>query len=91
MVHRRRIPQLGSSRHDAVAFFQVANLEYNVIANIEGSGNLTAASMGELGCWIDTSVTRMMQAGVEHAFVPPVGDYFDLGTFFATLSTRSTS
>jgi peroxin-6 len=73
------IQHLGSSSRDVVAFFQVANLEYDVISNIEGSGHLATASMGELGCWIDTSVTRMMQAGVEHSFVPHMVDYLDLG------------
>ena len=71
---------MGTSRLDAVAFFQIVNLEYDVVAGIEGSGHLAAASMGELGCWIDTTVTRMMQAGVEHSFVPFVDEYYGLGT-----------
>lgn len=75
-----RVPQLGASRLDAVAFFQIVNLEYDVVAGIEGSGHLAAAFMGELGCWIDTTVTRMMQAGVEHSFVPFVDEYYGLGT-----------
>jgi len=39
----------------------------------------TGSTMGELGCWIDTSVTRMIQTGVEHTRIPDVTSYFQIG------------
>jgi len=36
--------------------------------------------MGELGCWIDTFVTKMVQTGVENSWVPDVSSYLGLST-----------
>lgn len=33
--------------------------------------------MGELGCFVDSDVTRIVQAGLEHSRVPDVGAYFE--------------
>jgi len=35
--------------------------------------------MGELGCWIDSSITRMIQTGIEHSRVPSLRSYLILG------------
>ena len=35
--------------------------------------------MGELGCWIDPQVTKMVQAGLEHTRVPDVAPYLNIG------------
>ena len=37
---------------------------------------------GELGCWIDPPVTRLIQTGVEHCRIPDVGTYFRPGKYF---------
>jgi hypothetical protein len=37
------------------------------------------STVGELGCWVDPSVTRLIQTGLEHSRVPDVGAYVKLG------------
>lgn len=37
--------------------------------------------LGELGCWVDPSVTRMVQTGVQHSWIPDLGIYFELGNY----------
>lgn len=37
------------------------------------------STVGELGCWVDPSVTRLIQTGLEHSRVPDVGTYLELG------------
>ena len=45
----------------------------------ELTDGILGLSVGELGCWIDSAVTRIVQVGVEHTltpdFNPPKGDY----------------
>ena len=50
----------------------------NVDCKVKANGTLSSPfpdisaglAMGELGCWIDSSETRMTQAGVEHTRIP---------------------
>ncbi|KAJ7470448.1 P-loop containing nucleoside triphosphate hydrolase protein [Mycena latifolia] len=66
-------------RNDEIVFFLVTNIEHDVIA---GAGQISSrdpyldSTMGELGCWIDPAVTRLIQTGVEHCRIPDVGTYF---------------
>jgi len=65
-----------------VVFFQVTNLEYDVLetgGDVTPADHYVAATMGELGCWIDPAITKMMQTGVEHSGVPDVSAYYGLG------------
>lgn len=65
-----------------IAYFLVTNVEHSVItsATTYKEDDLYAEStLGELGCWVDSSFTRMMQTGFEHARVPDVGSYLELG------------
>lgn len=67
---------------DEVVFFLVTNIEHSVIANpapIAEQDLYTGSTVGELGCWIDSSITRMVQTGLEHARVPDVGSYLEQG------------
>jgi len=34
--------------------------------------------MGELGCWMDPLFTRLVQTGVENAFVPDVDSFLGI-------------
>ncbi|XP_006458394.1 hypothetical protein AGABI2DRAFT_216898 [Agaricus bisporus var. bisporus H97] len=64
-----------------IAYFLVTNVEHSVItsATTYKEDDLYAEStLGELGCWVDSSFTRMMQTGFEHARVPDVGSYLEL-------------
>ena len=38
-----------------------------------------SSTVGELGCWVDPAVTRIVQTGVEHCWIPNVGSYLESG------------
>ncbi|KXN87722.1 Peroxisomal biogenesis factor 6 [Leucoagaricus sp. SymC.cos] len=66
-----------------VVYFLITNVEHSVIPNqvLDGGQDLyTGSTVGELGCWIDSSVTRMVQTGLEHARVPEIGSYLEPDT-----------
>ncbi len=72
-----------------VIYFLVTNVEHSVVTNlvpITEQDLYIGSTIGELGCWIDSSVTRMIQTGLEHARVPEVGSYFESGTLCVHLS-----
>ncbi|KAF8964138.1 P-loop containing nucleoside triphosphate hydrolase protein [Flammula alnicola] len=59
-------------RSNEVVFFKVTNIEYDVMSRSDSSvqDSYTGSTLGELGCWVDTSITRMIQTGVEYSRVP---------------------
>ena len=65
-------------------YFKITNIEYDVL-DIDVSERQTAsdayfaATMGELGCWVDPKITQMVQAGLEHSRVPDVTRYLGIG------------
>ncbi|EPS97368.1 hypothetical protein FOMPIDRAFT_79362 [Fomitopsis schrenkii] len=72
-----------ASAADELVFFVVTNIEHHVIASngdaaMAASDVYLGAAVGELGCWVDPSVTRMIQTGVEHARVPDMARYLNL-------------
>ena len=71
----------GEVRSNAVVFFKVTNIEYDVMPcpNSSVEDLYTGSTLGELGCWVDTSITRMVQTGVEHSRVPSVCSYMNIG------------
>ena len=61
----------------------MTNIEHHVIASngdaaMAASDVYLGAAVGELGCWVDSSITRMIQTGVEHARVPDMARYLNL-------------
>lgn len=69
-------------RANEAVFFVLTNIDHDVISNeaVPLSPDAYAgATLGELGCWFDSSVTRMVQTGVEHCRVPDVSTYLGLG------------
>ncbi len=67
---------------NAVVHFMVTSLEHDIVKSNGSRSYLdsyVSATMGEMGCWIDPSVTRVIQAGVEHSFVP--GPVYATGTY----------
>lgn len=72
---------INESRANGLVFFKVTSVEYDVV--LKSSPPLqdvyTGSTLGELGCWIDTSVTRMTQAGVEHTRIPDATSYLQIG------------
>jgi len=82
IVHRLAL-SAGASVPTDVVFFKITNLEYDVVdrrssdqTDIEDS--YVAATMGELGVWVDADVTKMLQSGVERARVPDCTTYMGL-------------
>lgn len=68
-----------------MAYFIITNIEYDVKVKNDQHGALdhyAGSTMGEFGCWIDSSATRIVQSGVEHSWIPALGTYFDLGKPF---------
>ncbi|KAL6309205.1 AAA-domain-containing protein [Sparassis latifolia] len=62
-------------------FFIVTNIEHNVVSNRGGATSpdlYVGSTVGELGCWVDPSVTRVIQTGVEHARVPDAALYLGI-------------
>lgn len=54
---------------NSVVYFVITNLEHDLIADTNADG-FDGSYLGEWGCWIDHSVTRIIQTGVEHSRVP---------------------
>ncbi|KAK0459470.1 AAA-domain-containing protein [Desarmillaria tabescens] len=68
-------------RANEAVFFVLTNIDHDVISNEAVSLSPDAyagATLGELGCWFDSSVTRMVQTGVEHCRVPDASAYLGL-------------
>ncbi|KIJ27843.1 hypothetical protein M422DRAFT_235875 [Sphaerobolus stellatus SS14] len=77
------LPLSSKNPATAVVFFKITNLEYDIVDTVQDGAALdhyTAATMGELGCWVDTQVTKMVQTGVENSWVPDVISYLGLAT-----------
>lgn len=72
---------LSERRFNEVVFFKITNVEYDVVPNGNHATQdlYTGSTLGELGCWVDSSVTRVVQTGVEHSRVPDVKAYLNLG------------
>jgi peroxin-6 len=75
---------------DSIVNFRVTHVDHD-IAHINGDAKPDshfAALMGELGCWVDPEVTRLIQGGSENAIVPDVGEYFGLGELIEVKSEK---
>ncbi|KAE9389752.1 AAA-domain-containing protein [Gymnopus androsaceus JB14] len=76
------------SRNNEVVFFMITNVEYNLPPSDNKNSAVDTyfgSTAGELGCWFDPDSTRMVQAGMDHSFIPDVNEY--LGTGQALAST----
>ncbi|KZT03423.1 AAA-domain-containing protein [Laetiporus sulphureus 93-53] len=69
-----------SENVNEVIYFVVTNLEHNIVTNAEASSPdmYLGSTMGELGCWVDPTQTRMIQTGVEYSRVPDVSQYLSI-------------
>ncbi|KAF8652744.1 hypothetical protein AX16_004241 [Volvariella volvacea WC 439] len=63
-----------------VAYFLVTNVDCEVKINedLYPPDLYTGSTLGELGCWVDSNITRVNQAGVEQSWVPSLGSYAEL-------------
>lgn len=67
-----------SKTQNEVGYFKVTNLVYDVVDVCDGDQKIDAFSgttFGELGCWIDSSMTRVIQTGLEHSFALDAPDH----------------
>lgn len=67
-----------------MVFFKITNMEYDVLDTTNGKihgtqDSYVAATMGELGCYVDPVVTKMIQTGLEHSRIPDVTGYYNIG------------
>lgn len=45
-----------------------------------------SSTLGELGCWVDSTVTRIIQTGLEHSRIPDSRSYMQLGICWCLLN-----
>ncbi|GJJ12495.1 hypothetical protein Clacol_006737 [Clathrus columnatus] len=63
----------------AVVFFKVTNIDFEIVHTQDPYPDYyMAATMGELGCWVDTTSTKMIQTGVEQSRVIDVSSYLGI-------------
>lgn len=69
-------------RFNEVIFFKVTNIEYDMMPQPESFNPdfYRSSTLGELGCWVDSTITRIIQAGLEHSRVPDTRSYMQLGS-----------
>ncbi|KAI0272129.1 AAA-domain-containing protein [Russula aff. rugulosa BPL654] len=61
------------SNAEQIVYFIVTNVDYDlpsINSALNPSDVHLGLSAGELGCWVDTTVTRVTQTGVEHVRIP---------------------
>jgi len=83
-------------RANELVYFSITNIEHDIMQNDTSTDVYVGSMLGELGCWMDPAVTRMVQTGVQHSWVPDLGKYIELDPMsprchLATLMTRSFS
>ncbi|KAI0350098.1 AAA-domain-containing protein [Trametes cingulata] len=64
-----------------LVYFLVTNVEHSVpshLGEMSSPDMYVGATVGELGCWVDPSATRMIQTGIEHSRVPDMGQYLGI-------------
>ena len=75
------------STAEKVIYFTVTNIECDppsLNTALNPSDVHFGLSAGELGCWVDSAVTRLTQTGLEHARIPDISAV--LGARFFPLS-----
>jgi peroxin-6 len=67
-------------RANEVVFFVITSVEYDVRHNDTPMDYMCAEKdFKELGCWVDSTITRVVQVGVKHAQVPDITTYLGIG------------
>ncbi|KAH9890705.1 AAA-domain-containing protein [Cubamyces lactineus] len=72
---------LESVSHNELVYFLVTNVEHSVpsrLGDVSSPDLYVGATVGELGCWVDPSATRMVQTGIEHSRVPNMAQYLSI-------------
>lgn len=66
-------------RVNELVYFSITNIEHDIMQNDASTDVYVGSMLGELGCWVDPAVTRMVQTGVQHSWVPDLGKYIEMG------------
>ena len=70
-------------RYNEILFFKVTKVECDPIPQtnnwIQDLCEGSTSTLGELGCWVDPDVTRILHMGTEHSRLPIMGSYIQLG------------
>ncbi|KAF8497120.1 AAA-domain-containing protein [Russula emetica] len=70
------------SNAEQIVYFIVTNVDCDppsINSALNPSDVHLGLSAGELGCWVDTTVTRVMQTGVEHVRIPDASAFLSPG------------
>lgn len=63
-------------------FFKITNVDFEIVHTQDSYPDYyMAATMGELGCWVDIASTKMIQTGIEHSQVIDVSTYLGICEF----------
>jgi peroxin-6 len=73
-------------RANEIVFFSITNIEHDVMQSDATTDVYVGSTLGELGCWVDPSVTRIVQMGVQHSWIPDLGTYIELGNFTCVMT-----
>lgn len=79
-------------RPNEVVYFVVTNVEYDVLGkdlSSQPEDMYLGSTLGELGYWVDTAATRVVQTGLEHMRIPDIGGYLDWGTVASQTTKHS--
>lgn len=81
LLNTRHVTVARHQRYNEVLFFKVTNT--NCGSNSQPSSSSQDfygdSALGNLGCWVDPTITRIVQTGVVHSRVPKVISYMPLG------------
>ncbi|KAG8760764.1 peroxisomal assembly protein [Serendipita sp. 396] len=74
-----------------IAYFRVTHIEHDLVQiNPEHvTDSHFAAVMGELGCWMDSNSTRLIQGGVENARAPDLDEYLEIRRDYPILTAAA--
>ncbi|KAI0948498.1 hypothetical protein AcV7_009223 [Taiwanofungus camphoratus] len=75
-----RSPKSHDNANELV-YFIVTNIEHNVLSNHGDASSVdmyVGSTVGELGCWVDPTITRIIQTGIEHSRVPDTAAYIGI-------------
>ncbi|KAJ8699681.1 peroxisomal assembly protein [Pleurotus ostreatus] len=62
------------TRANEIVFFMITHIEHPAVTNgIDSHDVAYESAAGELGFWIDPTITRIVQTGLEHTRIPDIG------------------
>ncbi|THV08077.1 AAA-domain-containing protein [Dendrothele bispora CBS 962.96] len=76
-----------TDRANETVYFMITNVEHDVfLSDSHSVDTYSGSTAGELGCWVDTEITKMVQTGLERSRIPDVTLYLNQERLFDPLS-----